>query len=317
MENILVTGATGFIGSHYARLMVQSGYKVSILDKMTYASDIRRIEDIRDKIELYTGDICDRKLVEKIIKEDNIDTIVNFAAESMVDRSIKNSKPFIHSNYVGVWNLLEIVRKNKEDGNNIKFIQIGTDEVYGSTKWDDESFKETDKLNPGNSYSATKAGADILCLSYVNTYRLNVSITRSSNNYGQWQDKEKFIPKMISLAIEGKDLELYGDGKNVRDWLYVEDNIEGIKKVMEKGRNGEIYNICAGEEKSNNEVAELISDRFGVGIKYVADRPGHDFKYSINCNKIMSELGWEPKIEFEDGIEKTVDFYTKIKVIKL
>lgn len=308
-SNVLVTGAAGFIGSHLARLLVNSRYKVTILDKMTYASDIRRIEDIKDRVKLYMGDICDRELVENVIKENNIDCIVNMAAETMVDRSIKNIKPFVHSNIGGVQNLLDIVRKNKENGYNIRFVQISTDEVYGSTKWNDESFKETDKLNPGNPYAASKASADLLCLAYKNTFDIDVIITRSSNNYGPWQDKEKFIPRMISLAMEGKDLEIYGNGQNVRDWLWVEDNCHAIKKVMEEGRSSDIYNISSYEEKTNNQVAKIIADRFGVGIKYVEDRKGHDFHYSINCDKITKELGWKVKISFEEGIEKTIDFY--------
>lgn len=305
-SNILVTGGLGFIGSHYARLLVNSGYNVSILDKMTYASDIRRIEYIKDNVNLYTGDICDRELCNEIILFNDIDIIVNFAAETMVDRSINDSKPFIHSNYVGVWNLLEICRKND---NNIRFLQVGTDEVYGSTTYDDQSFKETDKLNPGNPYAASKASADLLTLSYFNTYNSNVIITRSSNNMGEYQDKEKLIPNCITNAIKGESLKIYGDGSNIRDWLYVSDNCLGIKVVMEKGRNGEIYNIGAGNELTNNQVVKIIAERFGVGIRYIVDRPGHDKHYSINCNKIMNELGWEPMMEFEEGLKRTIDWY--------
>lgn len=309
-SNVLVTVGLGFIGSHYAKLMVHSGYNVKIVDKETYAADPRRIEDIKDKIDIYNPDICDMDLCntckdymrESII--DDVDIIVNFAAETHVDNSIKDSKPFIHSNIEGVQSLLDIAREN-----DIRFVQISTDEVYGSTEYDDQVFKETDKLNPGNPYSATKAAADLLVLSYFNTFGSNVVITRSSNNYGPYQHIEKFIPRMISLALEGKDIEVYGKGNNIRDWLYVEDNCQAIKKVMEKGRTGDIYNISSYEEKTNNQVAEIIAKRFGVGIKYIEDRPGHDFRYSISCNKIMEELKWEAKILFEEGIEKTIDFY--------
>ncbi len=303
-QNIIITGGLGFIGSHYARLLYKHGYNVFILDKQTYAADIRRIEDIRDKIKLYIGDICNREFVEKIVREHKIGTIVNFAAHTHVDGAIKDSEPFIHSNYIGVWNLLEIIKDNKEKGKDIKMIQISTDECYGSIL--EGSFKETDRLNPGNPYSSSKAGADLLVLSYYNTYGLDVLITRSSNNYGPNQDQEKFIPRMIGIAINKKPLEVYGNGTNIRDWLYVTDNCEAIKLIMEKGKKGEIYNIGANNEMTNNQVAEIIADRFKVPIKYIKDRPGHDFRYSIDCAKIKDELGWEPVTKFEDGLEKTM-----------
>lgn len=304
-SNVLVTGGCGFIGSHYVRLLVNSGYDVTILDKMTYAADLKRIGNINPhRLKLYVGDICDEELCNEIFSDINIGTIVNFAAETHVDNSIKDSKPFIHSNIEGVQNLLDIARKEE-----IRFCQISSDEVYGSTEYDDQTFKETDKLNPGNPYSATKASADLLVLSYFKTYGSNVVITRSSNNYGPYQHIEKFIPRMITLGIQGKDLEVYGNGNNIRDWLYVEDNCQAIKKVMEKGRTGDIYNISSYEEMTNNEVAEIISKRFDIGIRYIEDRKGHDFRYSISCNKIMEELKWEVKVLFEEDIEKTIDFY--------
>lgn len=303
--NILVTGGLGFIGSHFARLLVHSGYNITILDSMTYAADIARIKDIKDKIDIYNSDICEMDIEESII--DNIDIIVNFAAETHVDNSIKDSTQFIHSNVEGVRNLLDLARKK-----NIRFCQISSDEVYGSTIYDDQSFKETDKLNPGNPYAASKAAADLLTLSYFHTYELNTVITRSSNNYGPWQHVEKFIPRMITLAIQGIDLEVYGNGNNIRDWLYVEDNCLAIKKVMEEGKTGDIYNICSYEEKTNNQVAKIIAERFDVGIKYIEDRKGHDFRYSINSNKIYNEFGWDVKTTFEEGIAKTIDFYEEL-----
>lgn len=309
-SNVLVTGGLGFIGSHFVKLLAREGYYPVILDLDTYAADTRRIQcnDYEDELfigdRLFIGDICDIRLVEDIIQKYDITSVVNFAAETHVDNSINDSRQFIHSNIVGVHNLLEIVREN-----DLRFVQISTDEVYGSTTYDDQSFKETDKLNPGNPYSASKASADLLTLSYFNTYNSNVVITRSSNNYGPWQHNEKFIPRMISLAMEGKDLEVYGTGNNVRDWLCVTDNVLAIKKVMEEGRTGDIYNIGAGEEKTNNDIAELIADKFGVWVKHIEDRKGHDFRYSINCNKIWSELSWDTKTTFEDGIKKTIDWY--------
>lgn len=309
LQNILITGGLGFIGSHYARLLYKNGYNIFILDKKTYAADIRRIEDIRDKIKLHIGDICNRELVNNIIYKEDINTIVNFGASTHVDNSINNSSPFIHNNIAGVRNLLDIVRDNKEHGNDIRFVQISTDETYGSIK--EGSFKEIDKLNPRNPYSATKASADLLTLSYYNTYDIDVVITRSSNNYGPDQDKEKFVPRMIDLAINKKPLEVYGNGANIRDWLYVTDNCRAIRLVMEKGKKDEIYNIGTNNEMTNNQVAKIIADRFKVPINYIKDRPGHDFRYSIDCTKTKKEFGWEPTTKFKDGLEKTIDWYIK------
>lgn len=310
MKNILITGGLGFIGSHFTKLLVNSGYNVIIIDKGTYASDIRRIEKIRDKVKLYMGDICDRELVEKIIKEDNIDIVVNFAAETHVDNAINNSEPFIHSNYIGVWNLLEIVRKNKEEGKNIRFIQIGTDESYGDII--EGSFREDALLRPSNPYSATKAAADLLALSYYRTYGLDICITRSCNNFGENQDSEKLIPRCITNGKNGYSLKIYGNGNNIRQWIYVKDNCLGIKVVMEGGRLGEIYNIGADCYMANNQIAQKIRERFNVPIDYVEDRKGHDKRYSIDYSKIRKELGWIPVTTFEEGFEKTINFYMSL-----
>jgi len=302
-QNILVTGALGFIGSFYAKLLVREGYDVSILDKLTYAADIGRIEDIKNNVNLYIGDICNTQLCNEIVKKHDINVIVNFAASSHVDNSIENSKEFVRSNFEGVQVLLDICR----DSNIEKYVQISTDEVYGSAeKW---SFDENDRLNPGNPYSATKAAADLLCLAYYNTYQIPIVITRSSNNYGPYQHKEKFIPKMITDAVHRKPLSVYGNGENVRDWLFVKDNSKAIRQVMENGKIGEIYNIGGGEELTNNHVASLIAERFGVDIKYIEDRKGHDKRYSIDCTKIKDELGWKPVKKFKDGINDTIKWY--------
>jgi len=305
-ENILVTGGTGFIGSHFVKLIMSYGYHPIIIDKFTYASDINRLKGIENDIyignRLYVGDICDYKLVSKIIKDHNIDTIVNFAAETHVDNSIKNSDDFIHSNIEGVYSLLEISRKF-----GLKLVQISTDEIYGSIE--NGSFRETDRLNPSNPYSASKASADLLVLSYYKTYGLPIIITRSSNNYGPFQNPEKFVPKMITDAINKKPLSVYGNGENIRDWLYVEDNCIAIKLVMERGNIGEIYNIGGGNELTNNQVAKIISDKFNIPIKYVADRPGHDLRYSIDCSKIKKELCWCPIKSFDIGIKETINHY--------
>jgi dTDP-glucose 4,6-dehydratase len=305
MNNILVTGALSFIGGFYAKLLVREGYSVSILDKLTYAADTRRIEDIKNNVNLYIGDICNRDLVQDIINKHDISTIVNMAAETHVDNSIKDSREFVKSNFDGVQVLLDICRENDIE----KYVQISTDEVYGpAEKW---SFDESDRLNPGNPYSATKAAADLLCLSYWNTYGLDLCITRSSNNYGPYQNAEKLIPKMITSAIHGKPLLIYGNGENIRDWLYVKDNTKGILQVMKKGKTGEIYNIGGGKELTNNHVASLIAERFGVDIKYVKDRKGHDKRYSIDCRKIEDELGWKPVKKFEEGLDDTIKWYVE------
>ncbi len=306
IQNILVTGAEGFIGSRYARLLYKYGYNIFILDKRTYTADKRRVGDIKCK--LFVGDINDKQVVQYIIKDNNIDTIVNFAAETHVDRSIEDSSQFVHSNIAGVQNLLEIVRSHN---NNLRFVQIGTDEVYGSVE--EGSFIETDKLNPGNPYSACKAAADLLCLSYVNTYGLDICITRSCNNLGEDQDTEKLIPKCIINGKKRESLKIYGDGSNIRQWIYVKDNCLGIKVVMEKGKPGEIYNIGTDLYMTNNQIAHMISKRFNVPIEYIIDRQGHDRRYSIDYSKIKTELGWRPVTTFDDALEKTIIFYINQK----
>jgi dTDP-glucose 4,6-dehydratase len=308
-KNILVTGAMGFIGSYYARLLSQKGYYPTIIDKMTYAADVNRIKGIEDEIyigdRLYVGDICNRELVQDIINKHDINVIVNFAAETHVDNSIKDSREFVKSNFEGVQILLDLCRENDIE----KYVQISTDEVYGSAeRW---SFDENEKLSPGNPYSACKAAADLLCLAYWNTYQLPIVVTRSSNNYGPYQHTEKYIPKMITNAIHGKPLLIYGDGENVRDWLYVKDGVKAIKLVMEKGKIGEIYNIGGGKELTNNYVATCIAERFGVEIEYIEDRKGHDKRYSVNCDKIKDELGWKPVKKFEEGLNDTIRYYVE------
>ncbi len=305
MNNILVTGACGFIGSHFVNLLESAGSVPVIIDKMTYAADVNRIGGIeKHEKRLYIGDICNRTLCEQIIKRHSIDTIVNFAAETHVDRSIDNSDEFMHSNVMGVHALLELARKN-----DLRVIQISTDEVYGSIM--KGSFVESDRLNPGNPYSASKASADLLVLSYHKTYGLPVVITRSTNNYGPGQFPEKFIPKMITDAMAGKPLSVYGNGENVRNWLYVKDNCDAIKLVMECGSSGEIYNIGGANEMSNNHVAKIISLRFNVPISYITDRAGHDFRYSVCYDKIQRELGWKPHTSFIQGLNQTIQHYTE------
>jgi len=304
---VLVTGGCGFIGSNFIRLILgrYADYKVVNLDKLTYAGNIDNVKDLEanENYEFVKGDICDVEIVSKIMKD--VDVVVNFAAESFVDRSIDDANPFIQSNFYGTFVLLEAARNN----NVKKFVQISTDEVYGSIE--QGSFTETDTLEPSSPYSASKAAADLLAFSYFVTHKLPVVICRSSNNFGPYQNNEKVIPLFITNALDGTELPLYGDGLNERDWIYVEDNCEAIDLVLQKGKVGEIYNIGSGNEKKNIEITKSILVLLGKPeslIKYVDDRPGHDRRYSLNSKKI-SELGWNAKHSFDEALQLTVDWY--------
>jgi dTDP-glucose 4,6-dehydratase len=305
MKNILITGGAGFIGSNYVRFVRKEhpDYNVTVLDKLTYAANKSYLAYL-DGIELVQGDICDKDIVSNLIKK--TDLIVNFAAETHVDNSIKDSAPFVRSNIFGVHTILEEVRKHKIE----KYLQISTDEVYGSI--DNGSFKETDILNPRNPYSATKAAGDLLCRSYFSTYNIPVVITRSSNNYGPAQHLEKFMPVIIKNALSDKKIPVYGNGKNIRDWLFVEDNCRGIDAVLHKGRVGEVYNIGGENEKTNIDLVKTILKELKKPeslISFVEDRLGHDKRYSLNIEKIKKELGWSPKTDLADGIKTTVRWY--------
>jgi dTDP-glucose 4,6-dehydratase len=302
---ILVTGGAGFIGSNFVYFMLQRHPRdqIVVLDKLTYAGNLNNLKTAMKKIEFIKGDICDRKLVEKIAKD--TDAVVNFAAESHVDRSIEEPEPFLTTNVLGTQILLEAARRFDIE----KFVQISTDEVYGSAP--KGSFKEGDLLRPSSPYAASKAAADMVAHSYFVTYDLPVLITRSTNNFGPYQHPEKLIPKSIINAISDKPLPIYGDGKNVRDWLYVIDNCEAIDLVLHKGKWGEVYNVGAGNEEMNIKIANLILEELVKPksfIKFVKDRLGHDFRYSLNCNKI-GKLGWRAKTSFEEGIRKTISWY--------
>ncbi|MBI4439857.1 dTDP-glucose 4,6-dehydratase [Candidatus Woesearchaeota archaeon] len=304
---ILVTGGLGFIGSHFIRhiLATKPDVQVVNLDKQTYAGNPDNLKDVEDdaRYDYAKGDICDAAIVDKLARD--ADIIVNFAAESHVDRSIGKPGDFIRTDIFGTYTLLEAARRHKVK----RFVQISTDEVYGSRE--KGSFNENDLLRPSSPYSASKAGADMLAHSYFVTYRLPVVITRSSNNYGPFQYPEKLMPLFITNAIEDKELPLYGDGSNVRDWLYVEDNCRAISLAVEKGMPGEIYNIASGQELSNKGVTRLILKLLGKPdslIKPVKDRPGHDFRYSLDSAKIR-KLGFKPKVSFEEGIKTTVNWY--------
>lgn len=302
---VLVTGGAGFIGSNFVRHLLRKhpAYDIIVLDKLTYAGRKENLKDIWNEITFIKGDITVREDIEKAAA--NCDFIVNFAAETHVDRSILQAGTFVLTDVLGVYNILEIIKESKP----AKFIQISTDEVYGHIL--EGSFKETDKLNPRNPYSASKAGGELLCQAYFETYQLPVMITRSSNNYGPNQHPEKLIPKTIINALLNRQIPVYGNGKNVRDWLYVEDNCSAIDLVMQKGQPGEIYNIGGRQELENIQVVKTIlklTEKPENLVNYVADRLGHDLRYSLDIEKI-TKLGWKPETEFSEGIEMTVHWY--------
>jgi len=302
---ILVTGGAGFIGSNFVHYVVKKhpNYEVVVLDKLTYAGRKENLYDIWNNITFVKGDVTKKEDVENTMKD--CDWIVNFAAETHVDRSIIEAGIFVLTDVLGVYNLLEAVRKF----NVSKIEQVSTDEVYGHIQ--KGSFIETDRLSPRNPYSASKAGAELLCQAFFQTYGLPIIVTRSSNNYGPYQHPEKLIPKTIIYALLNKPIPVYGTGENVRDWLYVEDNCEAIDLVLHKGKSGESYNIAANQELKNIQVVEAILKLIKKPqslIKYVKDRPGHDLRYSLNTKKIQ-EIDWKPRTKFEEGIKKTIGWY--------
>ncbi|MEM4256841.1 MAG: dTDP-glucose 4,6-dehydratase [Candidatus Diapherotrites archaeon] len=308
MKRVLVTGGLGFIGSNFIRVLLKSKkYEVINLDLITYAGNPENLKEFEKNpnYKFIKGDIADKKIVE--IALENVDLVFNFAAESHVDRSIKDSSDFIHTNVFGVKNMVECSMKAGVK----RFVQISTDEVYGSVE--KGSSKEIDRLEPRNPYSATKASGDLIALSYFHTYGFDVIITRSSNNYGPYQYPEKIIPLFITNLLEGKKVPLYGNGKNIRDWLYVEDNCNAILLVGEKGKKGEIYNIGGNNEIQNIELTKKILSLLGKNeswIQFVEDRKGHDKRYSLDSTKVKN-LGWEPKKTFEEGLKETIEWYKK------
>lgn len=309
MKRILVTGGAGFIGNCFVRHILNKypDYKVINLDALTYAGNIENLDDVKDNLN-YTfvhGDICDKNLVADLMPE--VDTIVNFAAESHVDRSITGPEIFIDTNVKGTLNLLQ----NAKNAGIDRYLQVSTDEVYGSLG-KTGYFYETTPISPNSPYSASKASADMLVRAYHETYGMPTLNTRCSNNYGPYQYPEKLIPFFISLLLKGEKVPVYGDGMNVRDWLYVYDHCEAIDVVLHKGKVGEVYNIGGHNEKTNMEITHLILDAMGKdesSIKYVQDRLGHDRRYAISNDKITSELGWKPSLTFEEGIKITIDWY--------
>jgi len=308
-KKILITGGAGFIGSNFVHLMLKKHpeYKIVVLDNLSYAGRMENLQDILNNITFIKGDIRNKEDVEKAMKD--CEEVVHLAAMTHVDRSIIEAGEFVQTDVFGTYNLLEVARKFDIK----KFLFTSTDEVYGSINTG--SFKETDKLNPKNPYSASKAGAELLCQAYFETYGLPILITRSTNNYGYYQHAEKLIPKTIIYALLGKNIPVYGKGENIRDWIYVEDNCDAIDLVLHKGKLGEIYNIAGKQEIRNIEIVKTILKLLGKGedlIEFVKDRPGHDLRYSLDISKI-EKLGWKPKIKFEEGIRKTVSWYKENK----
>ncbi len=309
--HILITGGAGFIGSNFVKYMVNKypAYQFLNVDLLTYAGNLENLKDVKEKAN-YTfikADICDKAAITKLVQEHSIDVIINFAAESHVDRSITNPGAFVQTNIVGTQVLLDIAKEQ----NITKYLQISTDEVYG-TLGSEGYFTEETPLQPNSPYSSSKAGADLLVRAYYETYGLNVNITRCSNNYGPLQFPEKLIPLMISNALEKKPLPVYGDGKNVRDWLHVEDHCSAIDLVLHKGDVGEVYNVGGHNERTNIDIVETIVEALGASkelITFVEDRLGHDRRYAIDPEKLTKNLGWKPKYTFETGIKETIQWY--------
>jgi dTDP-glucose 4,6-dehydratase len=311
MKNILVTGGAGFIGSNFINtvLLQRDDYRIVNLDKLTYAGNLENLKAVENNknYEFVKGDIGNTELVDYIFNKYSIKYVINFAAESHVDRSILGSKIFFETNVIGTNVLLEAARQHEVE----RFLQVSTDEVYGSLG-KTGFFTETTPISPNSPYSSSKASSDMMALAFYHTYGMPVVVTRCSNNYGQLQFPEKLIPLMIINAMHDKKLPVYGDGLNVRDWIYVIDHNKAIDLVFEKGRIGEVYNIGANREMKNIDIIKLILQNLGKGddlIEYVKDRPGHDRRYAIDSTKTQTELGWRPEHNFEDAIEYTIEWY--------
>jgi dTDP-glucose 4,6-dehydratase len=307
---ILVTGGAGFIGSAFVRMSIgQTDWRVVNLDKLTYAGNLENLTSIAEnpRYRFVHGDICDDALVNSLVQEEKPDAIIHFAAESHVDRSILSPEPVIQTNLRGSFTMLEAARRNAVP----RYVHVSTDEVYGSLEAPLEATEEY-PLNASSPYSASKAGSDLLARSYFVTYKMPVLITRASNNYGPYQFPEKLIPLMITNAFDDRRLPVYGDGQQIRDWLYVDDHCRGIMAVLQKGREGEIYNIGGNRSLPNLEVIHKVLQLTGKPeslIEYVKDRPGHDRRYALSSEKLMHETGWSPVTNFEAGLAETIDWY--------
>ncbi|AMA54295.1 dTDP-glucose 4,6-dehydratase [Bacillus inaquosorum] len=309
-KSYLITGGAGFIGLTFTKLMLkETEARITVLDKLTYASHPDEMETLKEnsRFRFIKGDISVQEDIDRAFDE-NYDGVIHFAAESHVDRSISQAEPFITTNVMGTYRLAEAVLRGKAK----KLIHISTDEVYGDLEADDPAFTETTPLSPNNPYSASKASSDLLVLSYVKTHKLPAIITRCSNNYGPYQHSEKMIPTIIRHAKQGLPVPLYGDGLQIRDWLFAEDHCRAIKLILEKGTDGEVYNIGGGNERTNKELASIIMKQLGCEelFAHVEDRKGHDRRYAINASKLKNELGWQQEVPFEEGIARTIRWYT-------
>jgi dTDP-glucose 4,6-dehydratase len=304
---ICVTGGAGFIGSEIVKQLLELGHEVIVLDLLTYAGDLNNLQEVEGRYIFFQTDIKDLSNLEQVFDGNKIDLIINCAAETHVDNSIKNPGIFIQTNVLGVYNLLEISRLKS-----IKFLQVSTDEVYGSRT--SGAFSEEDVLRPSSPYSASKAAAEMLVMSYVSTYKLDALVVRCSNNYGPRQFPEKLIPTIITKSLSNVSIPIYGNGLNIREWIHVSDSARAIIEVGFRGLTAEIYNISSSDFRNNLEVTRLILSVMGLPetrIEFVTDRPGHDFRYAIDSTKITNELSWAPVVKFEEGIRSTVDWYTR------
>lgn len=308
--NILVTGGAGFIGANHVRMLLdETQDRIVNLDLLTYAGNLANLSGYEGnpRYRFVRGDVTDREIVRQVLAEEKIEAIVHFAAESHVDRSVEGPEIFVRTNILGTEILLEEARRAQVD----RFVMVSTDEVYGSLG-NEGLFTETTPLAPNSPYAASKAAADLMCRSFFKTFGLPVMITRCSNNYGPYQFPEKLIPLMLANALEGQKLPVYGDGSNVRDWLFVQDHCRAVDLVMRRGTAGEAYNIGGGNEMKNIDLVTLLVDKLGQSrdlITFVKDRPGHDLRYAIDASKIMDQLGWAPSVNFAEGLQRTVDWY--------
>ncbi|MGM0756196.1 MAG: dTDP-glucose 4,6-dehydratase [Bacillota bacterium] len=309
-KSYLITGGAGFIGLNFVKLLLQeSDVRLTVFDKLTYASHPEEMDELSKlpHFRFIQGDITQQHELDQVFDE-AYDGIIHFAAESHVDRSIESAEPFIQTNVLGTYRMLEAVLKGKAK----KLIHISTDEVYGDLELDDPAFTEQTPLSPNNPYSASKASSDLLVKSYIHTHQLPAMITRCSNNYGPYQHEEKLIPTIIRKAVNGEKIPIYGDGQQIRDWLYVEDHARAVKQVVESGTAGQVYNIGGGNEKTNLDLTKTILTQLGIShdqIAFIQDRKGHDRRYAIDASKLKKELGWAQETSFEEGIEKTINWY--------
>jgi dTDP-glucose 4,6-dehydratase len=321
-KNIILTGCCGFIGSNFIKTITlkkenKEQYNFIILDLITYAGNYKNIEnDLKenDHLKFYQIDLRNSKDVDGIFEKYNPSGILHFAAESHVDRSIENPNIFVETNVLGTMNLLNSALKIHRKNQDFRFLQVSTDEVYGQLSETDPAFTENTPIAPSSPYSASKASSDLLVSAYHHTFGLNTIITRCSNNYGPYQFPEKFIPVIIQKSLNNKKLPIYGEGKNIRDWIYVDDHNEGIWKAYQKGKPGEVYNFGGQAERRNIDLAKNVLKHLGKSeelLEYVTDRLGHDFRYAINFEKAQRELGWSPKIDFENGLKLTIDWYVQ------